>query len=87
MTNAANDIRDAAHREWAKGLCEKWNWNADVAEIAHELIDLRVHPDSVRFEVLKEVFNDFFNHPKMDCIEAVEKVLETFGDFDLGGDE
>lgn len=87
MTKAANDIRNEAHREWAKGLCEKWNWNADVAEIAHELIDLRVHPDSVRFEVLKDVFNDFFNHPKMDCIEAVEKVLETFGDFDLGGDE
>lgn len=87
MTNAANDTRNTAHRIWAKGLCEKWNWNADVAEIAHELIDLRVHPDSVRFEVLRDVFNDFFNHPKMDCIEAVEKVLETFGDFDLGGDE
>ena len=72
---------------WAKSLCEKWNWNADVAEIAHELIDLRVHPDSVRFEVLKEVFNDFFQSPKMDVIEAVKQVMETFGDFDLGGDE
>jgi len=87
MTKSANEIRNTAYRTWAKGLCEKWNWNADVAEIAHELIELRVHPDSMRFEVLKEVFNDFFNHPKMDCIEAVEKVLETFGDFDLGGDE
>lgn len=87
MTKAANDTRNAAHQEWAKALCEKWNWNADIAEIAHELIDLRVHPDSVRFEVLKDVFNDFFNHPKMDCIEAVQHVLETFGDFDLGGDE
>lgn len=87
MAKAANDIRNEAHRVWAKALCEKWNWNADIAEIAHELIDLRVHPDSVRFEVLKDVFNDFFNHPKMDCIEAVEQVLETFGDFDLGGDE
>lgn len=72
---------------WAKGLCEKWNWNADAAEIAHELIELRVHPSSERFSVLKDVFNDFYNHPKMDVIEAVEQVMETFGDFDLGGDE
>ena len=81
----AKEVSDAAHREWAEGLCEQWNWNADVAEMAHDLIRMRVHPDSVRFAVLKEVFNDFFNHPKMDCIEAVENVLETFGDFDLGG--
>lgn len=87
MSKATKDPRNVAHRIWAKELCEKWNWNADVAEIAKELIDANVHPDSVRFEVLKDVFNDFFNRPKMDCIEAVEKVLETFGDFDLGGDE
>ena len=87
MTKAANDIRNAAYREWARGLCEKWNWNANAAEIAHELIELRVHPSSTRFDVLKQVFNDFYNHPKMDVIEAVEEVLETFGDFDLGGDE
>jgi hypothetical protein len=65
---------------WALGLCEKWNWNANIAEIARDLIDADVSHDSVRFEVLKEVFNDFYNTPKMDCIEAVEQVLENFGD-------
>lgn len=74
-------------QQWALALCEKWNWNADIAEIAEELIDLRVHPSSAKFAALKEVFNDFFNHPKMDVIEAVEQVMETFGDFDLGADE
>ena len=71
---------------WARALCEKWNWNADIAEIAHELIDLGVHPAGRRFGVLKDVFNEFFKHPKMDCIEAVEQVMETFGNFDLGGE-
>ena len=87
MSNTASDKRNASHNQWAQGLCEKWNWNADVAEIAHELIEARVHPSGVRFAALKDVFNDFFNHPEMDVIEAVEQVMETFGDFDLGGDE
>ena len=76
-----------SNKQWAQELCKKWNWNADVAEIAHELIEAGVHPSGVRFAALKEVFNDFFNHPKMDVIEAVEQVMETFGDFDLGGGE
>ena len=76
-----------SNKEWARGLCEKWNWDVDVAEIAHELIEARVHPGSVRFAAMKEVFNDFFHHPKMDVIEAVEQVMETFGGFDLGADE
>lgn len=79
-TNATSD------RAWARNLCEQWNWNADIAEIAQELIRQRVHPDSDRFAVLKEEFQRFFKQPKMDCIEAVEQVMETFGDFDLGGE-
>ena len=71
---------------WARALCEKWNWNADIAEIASELINQGVHPAGRRFDVLKDVFNEFFNSPKMDCIEAVEQVMETFGNFDLGGE-
>lgn len=76
-----------ADKQWAHGLCEKWNWNADIAEIAQELIDLRAHPNGQRFAALKEVFQEFYKQPKMDVIEAVERLLVTFGDFDLGGDE
>lgn len=50
------------------------------------MIDLGVHPAGRRFGVLKDVFNEFFKHPKMDCIEAVEQVMERFGNFDLGGE-
>lgn len=82
MTNA-NATSD---RAWARSLCEQWNWNADIAEIAQELIRQRVHPSGDRFAVLKEEFQQFFKQPKMDCIEAVEQVMETFGDFDLGGE-
>ena len=63
---------------WAKERCEAWNWNADVAEIAHELIDADIEPDSVQFQILCDVFNEFFQSPKVDVTEAIEKIMETF---------
>lgn len=70
--------QEQAHREWAKKKCGEWNWNADAAEIAKELIDLDVEPDSRQFEILCEEFNTFFNHPKMDVTEAIEQIMESF---------
>jgi hypothetical protein len=65
-------------RDWAAARCEAWNWNADVAEIAHELIHAGVDTDSHQFRVLCEVFNKFFNNPQMDVTEAIERIMETF---------
>lgn len=70
---------DARLRKWARAKCEAWNWNADVAEIAKELIDDDVDTDSRQFTVLCEVFNEFFQQPKMDVTEAIEQIMGTFG--------
>ncbi len=65
-------------RQWAHSRCAAWNWNADVAEIAKELIDADVDTDSHQFTVLCDVFNEFFKKPKMDVTEAIEQIMETF---------
>jgi len=65
-------------RQWAHDKCKAWNWNADVAEIAKELIDADVDTDSHQFRILCEVFNEFFKQPKMDVTEAIEQIMETF---------
>jgi hypothetical protein len=65
-------------RQWAQAKCEAWNWNADVAEIAKELIDEDVDTASHQFQVLCKVFNKFFQQPKMDVTEAIEQIMETF---------
>lgn len=65
-------------RQWAHARCECWNWNADVAEIAKELIDAGIDTDGHQFAVLCEVFNEFFNQPKMEVTEAIEQIMTTF---------
>jgi hypothetical protein len=67
------------YQAWARRKCEAWNWNADVAEIAKELIDEGVDTDSHQFTVLCEAINEFFKQPKMDVTEAIEQIMETFG--------
>lgn len=67
-----------AFTAWARDCCERWNWNADVAEIAKELIDADVDTDSVQFSILCKVFNKFFQSPKVDVAEAIEQIMETF---------
>jgi len=69
---------DARLRQWARERCEAWNWNADVAEIAKELIDADIDTDSHQFTVLCEVVNEFFQKPKVDVTEAIEQIMETF---------
>ena len=65
-------------RQWAHDKCKAWNWNADVAEIAKELIDADVDTDSHQFRVLCDVFNEFFKTPQMAVTEAIEHIMETF---------
>lgn len=67
-----------AYAKWAHDCCNRWNWNADVAEIAKELIEADVETDSVQFQILCEVFNKFFQSPKVDVTEAIEQIMETF---------
>lgn len=69
-------------REWAKQRCAAWNWNADIAEIAHELIDNDIDPDSDEFDVIGEEFVKFFGvHDPMAKTywEIVGQIIETFG--------
>jgi hypothetical protein len=66
------------YQAWARRKCEAWNWNADVAEIAKELIDEGVDTEGHQFRILCEVFNEFFKEPKMDVTEAIEQIMETF---------
>lgn len=63
-------------KQWAVNLCEQWNWNAGIVEIAQELQDQDIHPESREFEVLTKEFNKFFKNPEMPCIEAVRNILE-----------
>jgi hypothetical protein len=69
---------DVRLRQWAHAKCEAWNWNADIAEIAKDLIDEDVDTDSHQFTVLCEVFNEFFKQPRVDVTEAIEQIMETF---------
>ena len=72
---AANE---AGLRLWARRKCKAWNWNADVAEIAKELIDEGIDPDSRAFRILCEEFDEFFQQPEMSAAEAIQQILETF---------
>lgn len=67
-------------RKWAADLCDRWNWNAGLMDIATELQSQDIKSDSREFAVLTEVFNDFFGDlsgpPKMDQMEAVKNILE-----------
>lgn len=65
-----------ALKKWANELCEQWNWNAGIMEIAEELREQGIRTESPAFEVLTKEFNKFFNHPEMPCIEAVKHILE-----------
>ena len=68
-------------RKWAKSRCEAWNWNANVAEIAHELIEEGIESDSDRFDVLGEEFVKFFDSDPnaKSHWEIVGQIIETFG--------
>ena len=82
-TNPHN-MTKAELNKWAINLCDQWNWNAGIMEIAQELQEQNITPDS-----LKE-FNKFnsgafhspgsspgvFKKPEMPIIEAIRNILE-----------
>jgi hypothetical protein len=72
----------ATDEEWATGLCKGWNWNANPAEIAKELIDMSVTPDanSYRWRVVKRAFLEFFPDNGERDWEIISQIVEVFGD-------
>lgn len=78
-TNPHN-MTKAELKKWANELCDRWNWNAGLMDIATELQSQDIKSDSREFAVLSKVFNDFFcdrdGPPKLDIIEAVKNILE-----------
>lgn len=71
-----------ADKEWAEGLCKNWNWNANPAEIAKELIDMSVTPDhnSYRWEVVRRAFLKFFPDNGERDWETISQIVEVFDD-------
>lgn len=47
-------------RKEARERCERWNWNANLAEIARELINADVDPDDIAGELQREELLAFF---------------------------
>jgi len=75
-TNPHN-MTKAELKKWAINLCDQWNWNAGIMEIAQELQEQNITPDSLEFEALAtEAFNKFFKKPEMPIIEAIRNILE-----------
>jgi hypothetical protein len=73
-------------REWANEKCKAWNWNCNVAEIAHELIEEGIEVDSGPFVTLGEEFVRFFGGQTPRCDAAAKanwqiigQIMETFG--------
>jgi hypothetical protein len=69
------------------GRCENWNWNLSLAEVAKELIEDGVKPDSQEFKDFSEAYNEYFadsegcgqKGPIIYQTEAIQNILETFG--------
>ena len=74
-TNPHN-MTKAELKKWAINLCDQWNWNAGIMEIAQELQEQNITPDSLEFEALTKEFNKFFKKPEMPIIEAIRNILE-----------
>jgi hypothetical protein len=74
------NMTKAELRKWAAALCEEWNWNAGLMDIANDLQEQSIKSDSREFAELTEVFNDFFGDrggpPQIDQIEAIKNILE-----------
>jgi hypothetical protein len=69
-----------AWRPWALELCEEWNMNASIAEIAEQIQLIGKKSDTKEFAVLKDVFNEYFgrngNPPMMSQFEAITQCVE-----------
>ena len=76
---------EADARAWALAKCKAWNWNANVAEIARELIEEEIEVGSGPFVTLGEEFVKFFgsNYGATDQAqtewEIIGQIMEEFG--------
>jgi len=69
-----------AWRPWALELCEEWNMNANIPEIASKIREIKKGSDTKEFAVLKDVFNEYFgrngNPPMIPQFEAITQCVE-----------
>jgi hypothetical protein len=67
-------------RTWANARVKEWNWNASRAEVAKELIDAEIQPDTPEWEVTKAVFLKFFDRTEtaQKDWEEIERIVEVF---------
>jgi hypothetical protein len=77
-------VKEFHAREWAKAKCRAWNWNANVAEIAHELIEEDIDKNSDMFVTLGEEFIRFYGDSMPSgqaelFWEIIGQIIETFG--------
>ena len=68
-------------RKWANARVKEWNWNASRAEIAKELIDEDIVPDTPEWETVKAIFLKFFSRTDEANKDwgAIESIVEVFG--------
>ena len=69
-----------ADKEWAEKLCKGWNWNANPAEIARELIEMGITLDGYQWGVLQKAFLKFFPDNGEQDWETIRQCVEVFGD-------
>ena len=69
-----------AWMRWALELCEQWDMNADIPEIAQQIRKLGKKSNTKEFEVLKDVFNEYFSKdgkiPTITQFEAITQCVE-----------
>ena len=69
-----------AWRPWALKLCDEWNFNANIPEIAEDIQLSGTKPGTKEFAVLKDVFNEYFgkdgNPPMISQFEAITQCME-----------
>ena len=68
-------------RRWAMQKLKAWNWNANVAEIARELINEDVRPEDGSFAILGREFVKFFggSDEAKHHWEIIGQIVEEFG--------
>ena len=68
-------------RTWANARVKEWHWNASRAEIAKELIDEDIVPNTPEWETVKAVFLKFFNRTDEadQDWDSIESIVEVFG--------
>lgn len=73
--------QEAKIRKEANERCKRWNWNCNIAEIAKELIDEEMDPDSRTFDIYGEEFVKFYgqHEPRAEDFWGIcKQIMENF---------